>query len=88
MVGLVTDLTLGRNSVSVDGKPYGVASLDLTNYASTGPIISGPQRQPFTCQTESFKLPDGSTLGAPTEPDCGVATRIDYAYLPTGATLR
>src|SRR5450432_838276 len=68
LVGLVTNLTLGKNVLKVAGKPWGVRdeSLELTNYPITGPIISGPQQQPFVCQTDTFKLPDGATLGTPT----------------------
>ena len=46
-----------------------------------GPIFSGPQIKPFICQTDTFKLPDGSTLGAPIDVDCSVKTRVDYVYM-------
>src|SRR5262245_14236355 len=44
LVGLVTGLASGKNTVSVSTKPVGGAdaSLDITNYPITGPIISGP----------------------------------------------
>jgi hypothetical protein len=87
MVGLVTGLTIGRNVLTVRGKTWGVRdeSLSLTNYPLTGPVISGPPQQPFICQTDTFKLPDGSTLGAATDANCSAATRIQYVYLPIGA---
>src|SRR5204863_1902412 len=31
-------------------------------------------------------LPDGSTLGIPTDVDCSAPTKINYVYLPTGGT--
>jgi Tannase-like family of unknown function (DUF6351) len=86
-VGLVTSLAVGKNLLKVAGKPWGVpdASLELTNYPLTGPIVSGPHQQPFVCQTETFKLPDGATLGRATDANCSVATRVQYVYLPKGA---
>ena len=61
-------------------------SLELTNYPSTGPIVSGPPLQPFVCQTDTFKLPDGSVIGKPQDANCSFPTRIDYVYLPAGGT--
>jgi hypothetical protein len=86
-IGLVTGLRLGTNTLNVAGKSWGVAdaSLDLTNYPITGPIVSGPHINPFVCQTDTFKLPDGSTLGPPTDADCSSPTRIQYVYLPKNA---
>jgi uncharacterized tannase-like protein DUF6351 len=61
-VGLVTGLVDGRNDLKVSGWGVRDQSLAITNYPITGPVISGPHQQPFVCQTDSFKLPDGSTL--------------------------
>lgn len=85
-LGLVTGLNVGKNLLRVEGRAWGVpnAAIDLTNYPISGPIVSGPRLQPFVCQTEAFKLPDGSTLGPPLDADCGVATRVQYVYLPAG----
>ena len=48
-LGLVTGLKIGNNTLKVQGAPWGApdASLELTNYPSTGPIVSGPPLQPF-----------------------------------------
>ena len=81
LVGLVTGLNLGRNTLAAGGK-----SLVITNYSIKGPIVSGPYVQPFICQTQDFRLPDGSTLGIPTDVDCSAPTKINYVYLPTGGT--
>jgi hypothetical protein len=85
--GLVTGLATGRNTLHVAGEPFNApgAALELTNYPLTGPIVSGPHVKPFVCQTEEFKLPDGSTIGAPLDADCAVATRVQYVYMPEGA---
>jgi hypothetical protein len=86
-VGLVTNLAVGKNVLAVAGKPWSVpdASLELTNYPITGPIISGPHQRPFVCQTDTFKLPDGSTLGPKTDANCSAPTKVQYVYLPKGA---
>src|SRR5580692_9271306 len=59
------------------------AQLTLTNFPITGPVFSGPQEQPFICSTESFKLPDGSTLGPPLDVNCSSKTVVQYAYKST-----
>ena len=86
-IGLVTNLAVGKNVLTVAGKAWGVrdGSLQLTNYPTTGPVISGPPQMPFVCQTDTFTLPDGSTLGKATDANCTAATKIQYVYLPKGA---
>src|SRR5438034_464243 len=49
LVGLVTGLNLGTNTLAAGGK-----SLVITNYSIKGPIVSGPYVQPFICQTQDF----------------------------------
>jgi hypothetical protein len=87
-LGLIAGLKLGKNTLKVQGAPWSVPdeSLELTNYPSTGPIVSGPPLQPFVCQTDTFKLPDGSVIGKPQDDNCSFPTRIDYVYLPAGAS--
>lgn len=75
------ELALGENRVEAlhDGIPGG--ELRLTNHRSSGPVFSGPQQQPFVCETASFELPDGTTLGPPLDPGtCSTATRVDFVY--------
>jgi len=79
-VGLVTGLAIGRNDLKVSGSRD--QTIELTNYPITGPIVSGPHQDPFVCQTDTFKLPDGSTLGSPTDGNCSAPTKIQYVYLP------
>jgi Tannase-like family of unknown function (DUF6351) len=67
-VGLVAGLVDGRNELNVSGWGVRDQLLTITNYAITGPVISGPHQQPFVCQTDTFKLPDGSTLTDATRP--------------------
>ncbi len=88
LVGLVTGLRLGKNTLAVKGKGWGLphASLKVTNYSIKGPIVSGPHQQPFICQTQNFRLPDGTFYGAPLDLDCSGPARINYLYMPTGGT--
>ena len=86
LVGLVSRLWLGGNRLIVEAKGVGTESLRLTNYPITGPIVSGPHEHPFICQTQDFKLPDGSTLGPALDTDCSATTKVTYVYLPKGGT--
>ena len=88
VLGLVTGLATGKNLLRVGGRTWGVpdATIEVTNYPISGPIISGPRLQPFVCQTDAFKLPDGSTLGPPNDVNCSVTTRIQHVYMPQGGT--
>lgn len=90
LTGLVTGLRQGRNLLQALGRQrHRLASLNITNHPITGPIVSGPHLQPYICQTATFALPDGTTLGPPLDADCSAATRIDYVYQSTeGGALR
>ena len=85
-VGLVTGLVNGRNTLLVNtgGKNVPAASLEITNYPITGPVTSGPWIQPFICQTDQFKLPDGTKLGPPLNANCSAKTVVQYVYRTTG----
>ena len=79
MVGLVTGLSAGANTlVATNGGD--AATLVLTNYPITGPMISGPQENPFVCKTQEFAMPTGGTLGTPLDANCSIQTRVDYLY--------
>jgi Tannase-like family of unknown function (DUF6351) len=85
-VGLLTGLKLGANDLkifSTQGQGARASQLTLKNYPITGPIISGSQEQPFICQTQDFKLPDGSLLGPPIDASCSVKTVVTYVYKST-----
>src|SRR5882762_7521380 len=82
-LGLVTGLSLGRNTLTVEGKGHSPPSesLALTNFPLTGPIFSGPHQVSFICETQAFVLPvTGGNLGPPLDSDCSTATRINYVY--------
>ncbi len=83
MVGLVTGVRDGANTLvaSADGAN---ASLSMTGYPASGPMISGPHQKPFICTTASFNLPDGTKLGNPTDVNCSAARNVQYVYRSTG----
>jgi len=92
-VGLVAGLIDGRNELKVSGWGVRDQPLAITNYPITGPVISGPHQQPFVCQTDTFKLPDGSTLTDAQRSakalaersaanDCIAPTNVQYVYMP------
>lgn len=85
---LLGGMQAGANTLTATfgGTP---ATLKLTNYPLTGPMLSGPQVTPFICQTQDFVLPDGSTLGASTDHYCSAPTRVQYVYRSTaGGALK
>ena len=85
LIGLVRGLRLGLNMLDVSaGGGAAAAVLAVVNHSSTGPVFSGPQEQPFMCQTQSFRLPNGAMLGAPLDAACSVKTTVVYVYKPSG----
>ena len=101
LTGMVDGLRLGDNTLGAhangngNGRP--TAQLTLKNHATTGPIISGPQQQPFVCKTH--RNSNGSNLGQPIadnqdgigmpttggwSKDCSAHTKVDYLYRTTG----
>ena len=92
MTALVTGLALGENELAVSTKGSTsrrpAASVTLVNHPIQGPVFSGPHELPYFCQTQNFNLPAGlGNLGATSDPNCHVPTRVDYLYRTTGGTL-
>src|SRR5262252_1634306 len=84
LVGLVTGLRIGPNLLTAHGPGRSAQRLTITNYPIQGPISSGPHITPFICQTDSFRLADGSFYGLPMDADCSGPSRINYVYRPVG----
>ena len=81
LVGLVEELEFGLNDVMVSVETDTAnRGLTLVNHPVAGPIFSGPHEEPFVCETDTFKLLSGETLGASLDQDCSVARRVDYYY--------
>lgn len=81
---LLKDLPQGDSSLQASlGNTVAPATLQLTNYPGSGPIISGPHETPFFCQTEEFTLVTGASLGPALDANCTILTRVDYVYWST-----
>ena len=76
LIGRLSELNLGKNTLTARIGDRS-ASLELVNYARTGPVFSGPHQQPFVCETE------GAGLGPPVDANCGIETRSLYYYRST-----
>ncbi|MBC53197.1 MAG: hypothetical protein CMQ34_05100 [Gammaproteobacteria bacterium] len=87
---LLTGLAAGNNTLEVSAGPSST-SLTLTNYPATGPVISGPQQQPYLClnalaerrdgQPRRFAIGNGEYLDATLQDqNCTLPTRVDYVY--------
>ncbi|MGE0884610.1 MAG: DUF6351 family protein [Blastocatellales bacterium] len=73
--GLVGGLRLGENTLGATARSSKAkASLKVTNYPITGPILSGPHLTPYECRTVE------SGLGEPLDANCSARQRIDYFY--------
>jgi len=80
-LALVTGLKSGMNTVQATVDGIVVGSLKVNVSPRSGPIFSGPQQQPWLCETEKFSLPDGSKLPSSSSADCAVPTNVQYMYV-------
>jgi hypothetical protein len=80
--GLATGLRRGDNDLLIrdERNPSASNQVILTDYAITGPILSGPHITPYECRTTQ------NGLGAPLDADCSGATQISYYYRSTSIT--
>jgi Tannase-like family of unknown function (DUF6351) len=93
LTGLLDTVKLGQNTLFVDSNGEGngrpTAQLNLVAYPITGPIFSGPQEQPFICESQSFPMPGGlGRLGAPIDASCSIKTRVDFVYRASDGTFK
>ena len=80
LAGLVDGLEGASELRLVDGDGVPVDTLSLVNHPVEGPVFSGPHQTPFICETGTFELVSGETLGVPLDDACSIERRIDYAY--------
>jgi hypothetical protein len=73
--GLVTGLPPGDSVVTASVPGVGTASITLTDHPTSGPVFSGPQLEPWTCQ---------ATAGDPTT--CDQPPTYAYYYKSTDPT--
>lgn len=85
LVGLVSGLQVGKNSISatIGGSTEVV---EVINSRKNGPTFSGVQQTPHICTTDRFVLPDGTNLGPALDASCNAPTKVVYLYMPMGAT--
>lgn len=84
-LALIEGLKTGANQIQVS-QGAAKAAVKVTSHALQGPIVSGPHVKPFICQTQDFKLPDGSTMGPAQGEDCFAPTRVQYVYKKKGGS--
>ncbi|HEY1520528.1 MAG TPA: DUF6351 family protein [Solirubrobacteraceae bacterium] len=81
LLGLVTNLAIGRNRLVASAGRWSASSLDVTDHSINGPVFSGKQQLPFLCQTTSFGLAPSSP------PDCFAPNVVSYAYKNTAGAF-
>lgn len=74
MTGLVTGLRDGPNQLEARSGDA-VATLEVVNHPTTGPLFSGPHLEPYVCTTEAFGL------GPATDEDCSAPTKTTWSYV-------
>lgn len=81
---LVGGVVNGKNILhaAVKGKPALDASLTLTNFPITGPILSGPHLSPYECRTVE------SGLGEPLDSNCSATPKTEYFYRASNNTFK
>lgn len=72
--GLVTGLSLGPNLLQANLPDGSGARITLVNHPNGGPVFSGPQVQPWTCQTGAL------------DSQCDQAPTYQFVYMSTNPT--
>jgi hypothetical protein len=74
-MGVLRDLPVGRSEVVARSNGR-VARLTVTNHPVGGPVFSGPQVQPWVCETAA------GGLGPAKDKQCSAPTKVEYFYKP------
>lgn len=93
ITGVVTGLNNGDNALVAKADNARTASLTVTNFPIGGPIISGPQIQPWVCatpvaQAEAGTTPSSNSSGLSTsavDSQCNIKTEFKLYYKTTAA---
>lgn len=89
LIGLVTGLKLGPNSINASANKSNPGALRVVNYPIEGPVFSGPQEKPFYCQTHQFRRYGNAASNGPflspaqLDDPCVESTKVDYIYRNT-----
>jgi hypothetical protein len=88
LLGLIGGMSVGphellaRANGNGKGTPPGRSQrLDVVNHPITGGLFSGPQQQPFFCETVA------NGLGPATDASCSAPTQVTYRYRTTAGTF-
>ena len=73
--GLVTGLSLGPNVLTTRAQGAKDASITVTNHPNGGPVFSGPQVQPWVCQSSAV------------DSQCNQPASYQYRYKSTGGAF-
>jgi hypothetical protein len=79
--GLVTGLKIGVNTLRAV-LPAGRATIPITNHDIGGPVFSGPQVQPWVCQTTN-----NPSLGPAIDDKCNAPSAYRYRYRTTAGAF-
>ena len=77
VLGVVTGLTLGDNIVTATLPDGRGARIVVRNHGIGGPVFSGPQVEPWLCETEA------AGLGPAVDEDCNAPTKVEWFYKST-----
>ena len=82
--GLISGMAVGENTLvaKLKSPKPAQASLKVTNYPITGPILSGPHLTPYECRTVE------SGLGEPLDANCSAKQKIEYFYRASNNTFK
>ncbi|MBC6457394.1 DUF6351 family protein [Actinomadura sp. HBU206391] len=81
LLGLVSGLREGRNTLEARQSGSRSTTLRVTNHPITGPVLSGSQQLPFYCETQAYGLP------AAEQPHCSAPTQVVYQYRTTAGAF-
>ncbi|HKD21552.1 MAG TPA: DUF6351 family protein, partial [Rhizomicrobium sp.] len=77
LLALLGGLKEGKNLLEVTAGGAVKAKLEILDYPLTGPIFTGPQQQPYLCETAA------NGLGPADDASCSARTLIQYFYKST-----
>jgi len=82
--GLISEMNIGDNTLiaKLKAPKPAQASLKITNYPITGPILSGSHLTPYECRTVE------SGLGQPLDANCSAKQKIEYFYRASNNTFK
>ena len=87
VVGLVKGLVVGPNQLTATLPDGRGARITITNHPIGGPVFSGPQIQPWVCNTQNPPANSGGSptvvpvgLGPPQDAQCNTPAAVSYVY--------